>query len=214
MLRRFVEIFLSIPAPLAVAAVFIVTAGETAFFLGLVLPGELAVILGGVLASQERVRLLAVLLAGVMGPIVGDSIGYFLGRRYGRRFFSGRRRKRWAKARAWLRRRGAFAVFLGRFTAFLRSILPAAAGAARLPYGRFLPWNIAAGVLWGVGSAMLGYFAGRNYETLAHRAGLLSLALFVLLLAAALVSFFRRRKRFPLARARRSRRTHTSRSRV
>jgi len=137
MLRCFVEIFLSIPAPLAVAAVFLVTAGETAFFLGLVLPGEFAVILGGVLASQERVPLVAVLLAGVIGPIAGDSIGYFLGRRYGRRFFKGRRRKRWAKARAWLRRRGAFAVFLGRFTAFFRSILPAAAGAARLPLRPF-----------------------------------------------------------------------------
>jgi len=213
MLRRLVEIFLSIPAPLAVAAVFLVTAGETAFFLGLVLPGELAVILGGVLASQARVPLLAVLLAGVIGPITGDSIGYFLGRRYGRRFFSGRRRKRWAKARAWLARWEAFAVFLGRFTAFLRSIIPAAAGAARLPYRRFLPWNVAAGVLWGVGSVMLGYFAGRNYETLAHRASLLSLALFVLLLAAALVSFFRRRKRAGFARARRSRRAHASRSR-
>jgi membrane-associated protein len=213
MLRRFVEIFLSIPAPLAVAAVFLVTAGETAFFLGLVLPGELAVILGGVLASQARVPLLAVLLAGVIGPITGDSIGYFLGRRYGRRFFSGRR-KRWAKARAWLARWEAFAVFLGRFTAFLRSIIPAAAGAARLPYGRFLPWNVAAGVLWGAGSVLLGYFAGRNYETLAHRAGLLSLALFVLLLAVALVSLFRRRKRARSSRARRSRRTHASRSRA
>jgi membrane-associated protein len=210
MFRRFVEIFLSIPAPLAVAAVFLVTAGETAVFLGLLLPGELAVILGGVLASQKRVPLLAVLLAGVMGPIAGDSIGYFLGRRYGRRFFSGRRRKRWAKARAWLARRGAFAVFLGRFTAFLRSIVPAAAGAARLPYRRFLPWNIAAGVLWGVGSALLGYFAGRNNEILAHRAGLVSLVLFVLLLAAALASFFRRRARTQTALARRSRRTHAS----
>src|SRR6266566_3331842 len=111
MLRRFVEIFLSIPAPLAVAAVFLVTAGETAFFLGLLLPGELAVILGGVLASQERVPLLAALLAAVIGPITGDSIGYFL----------------------------------GRFTAFLRSSIPAAAGAARLPYGRFRAGNIAAG---------------------------------------------------------------------
>jgi membrane-associated protein len=212
MLRRFVEIFLSIPAPLAVAAVFLVTAGETAIFLGLVLPGELAVILGGVLASQKRVPLVAVLIAGVMGPVIGDSIGYFLGRRYGRRFLSGRRRKRWAKARAWLARWEAFAVFLGRFTAFLRSIIPAAAGAARLPYGRFLPWNVAAGVLWGVGSVLLGYFAGLNYETLARRAGLLSLALFALLLSAAIVSLFRRRKRALRARARRSRRTRASRS--
>jgi membrane-associated protein len=193
--RRFIEAFLSIPGPLAVAAVLVLTAGETALFLGFLIPGELVVILGGVLAARGRAPLLYVVLAGVLGPIIGDSIGYFVGRRYGRRFLDGKRRKRWAKARAWLRRKGASAVFLGRFTAFLRSVVPAAAGVARLPYRRFLPWNVAAGVLWGTGSALLGYFAGRNYEALARKASLWSIGLCVVVAAVIGVVILRRRLR-------------------
>jgi len=201
-MRRLVEAFLAIPGPLAVAAIVLLTAAETALFLGFLIPGELLVILGGVLAARGRAPLPGVLLAGVIGPIAGDSIGYFVGRRYGKRFLGGRRRKRWARARAWLRRKGASAVFLGRFTAFLRSVVPAAAGVARLPYRKFLPWNAAAGVLWGTGSALLGYFAGRNYETLARRASLWSLALCVVVIAAVGIAVLRRR----LQRRRRRRR--------
>ncbi len=177
--RRFVELFLSISGPLAIAAVFLLTAGETALFLGLLIPGELTVILGGVLAARARVPLAGVLTAGVLGPIAGDSIGYFVGRRYGRRLLGGKKRSRWARARGWLRRRGAFAVFLGRFTAFLRSVIPAAAGAARMPYRRFLAWNVAAALLWGTGSVLLGYFAGRNSEAIIRWTGHASLALLI-----------------------------------
>jgi membrane protein DedA with SNARE-associated domain len=195
-MRRFVEAFLAIPGAWAIFAVAFLTISETAFFLGFLIPGELAVILGGVLAARDRVPLLDILLAGVIGPIIGDSIGYFVGRRYGTRFFRGRRRKRWAKARAWLRSKGASAVFLGRFTAFLRSVIPAAAGVARLPYRRrFLPWNMAAGIVWGTGSALLGYFAGRNYEALARRVTFWSVGLCVLVAAAIGVVVVRRRVR-------------------
>src|SRR5438105_2614086 len=82
-------------------------AGETALFLGLVIPGELVVILGGALASRSRVPLAGILAAGILGPITGDSIGYFLGRRYGRRFLRRKRMEKWARARQWLRKRGA-----------------------------------------------------------------------------------------------------------
>jgi membrane-associated protein len=214
-LRRFVEIFLSIPAPLAIGVVFLLTAGETAFFLGFLIPGELAVILGGVLASRARAPLAGVLLAGVVGPIVGDSIGFFLGRRYGRRFLRSRRhRKRWARATAWLRRRGPFAVFLGRFTAFLRSVVPAAAGAARLPYREFFLWDAAAGLLWGVGSALMGYFAGRNFEALARWVGHVSFALFALVVAGGIIYllFRRRRSRSVRRAARRTRRARLARA--
>ena len=147
MVHRIVELFLSVPAAVAIFVVFLLAAGETALFLGLVIPGELVVILGGALASRSRVPLAGILAAGILGPITGDSIGYFLGRRYGRRFLRRKRMEKWARARQWLRKRGAKAVFLGRFTAFLRSIIPAAAGISRMPYRRFLPWSVAAGIL-------------------------------------------------------------------
>jgi len=177
MVERLFHTFLSIPAVWVVAAVFFLSAAETALFLGFIIPGELAVILGGVLASRAHVPLAAVLAASVAGPILGDSIGYYLGRRYGENVAHKRRRKRWASAQRWIKTKGAPAVFLGRFVAFVRSFIPAAAGVSKMPYGKFFPWNAAAGILWGVGSALLGYFAGANFEAVAHAMGWVGLAL-------------------------------------
>jgi membrane protein DedA with SNARE-associated domain len=178
MIQRLIAVFFTISGSWAIGAVFLLTAAETALFIGFLIPGELAVILGGVLASRAHVPLAGILAAGVAGPIVGDSIGYFLGRRYGDNVSHKRLSKRWARAQSWVRRKGAPAVAFGRFAAFLRSVVPAAAGAAKMPYRQFLPWNAAAGVVWGSGSALLGYFAGANYEAVVRwmgRAGLILL---------------------------------------
>ncbi|HEY3173863.1 MAG TPA: DedA family protein [Thermoanaerobaculia bacterium] len=193
MVHRIIEFFLSIPAPLAILTVFLLTAGETAFLLGLVLPGELAAIVGGAIASGSRVPLAGILAAGILGPAAGDSIGYFLGRRYGRRYFTGKRRKNWARARQWLRKRGARAVFFGRFTPFLRSIIPPAAGVARLAYGRFLPWSFAAAILWGAGSVLSGYAIGRNSERLSRFSQRFSLGILALVVVLAGLYFLRQR---------------------
>lgn len=185
MLERLLHAFLSIPAFWVVAAVFLLSAGETALFLGFIIPGELTVILGGVLAARAHVPLPAILAASILGPILGDSIGYYLGRRYGESVSHRHRRKRWASAQRWVRTKGAPAVFLGRFVAFLRSFIPPAAGASKMPYKKFFPWNAAAGILWGTGSALLGYFAGENLAALANAMGWLGLTL----LGAAIVVF-------------------------
>jgi len=197
MLKRLIAAFLSIPGPWAVGVVFFLAAAETALFLGFLIPGELAVILGGVLASRAHVPLAGVLVAAVAGPILGDSIGYYLGRRYGENVQHKRQQKRWAKAQSWIKKKGAPAVFFGRFVAFLRSFVPAAAGVARMPYRRFLPWNVAAGILWGGGSALLGYVAGEKFETVVRWSGWIGLLLLiaVLVVAVAAYFFFRRSRR-------------------
>jgi membrane-associated protein len=183
MLDRLIAAFLSIPGPWVVGAVFFFSAAETALFVGFVVPGELAVILGGVLAARAHVPLSAVLAASIVGPILGDSIGYYLGRRYGENTRHKRLKKRWAKARSWVKNKGAPAVFLGRFVAFIRSFIPVAAGVSRMPYRKFLPWNVAAGTLWGAGSALLGYFAGANFEAVAQAMGWVGLALLAVAIA-------------------------------
>jgi len=183
MLDRLIAAFLSIPGFWVAGAVFFLSAAETALFVGFVVPGELAVILGGVLASRAHVPLPAILAASVAGPILGDSIGYYLGRRYGENTRHKRLRRRWAKARSWVKNKGAPAVFLGRFVAFVRTFIPPAAGVSKMPYRRFLPWNVAAGILWGSGSALLGYFAGENFEAIVHTMGWLGLALLALAIA-------------------------------
>ena len=183
MFDRLIAAILSIPGPWIVGAVFFLSAAETALFVGFIVPGELAVILGGVLASRAHVPLPAVLAASVAGPILGDSIGYYLGRRYGEDTRHKLLKKRWAKARSWVKNKGAPAVFLGRFVAFVRSFIPAAAGVSKMPYRKFLPWNVAAGILWGAGSAFLGYFAGENFEPVVHAMGWVGLALLAVAIA-------------------------------
>jgi membrane-associated protein len=180
-IERLFHLLLAIPPPLVVPAVFLISAAETAAFMGIVLPGEAAVILGGVIASQGRVPLWAVVAAGVLGPLAGDSIGYFVGRRYDATKLKGRAARRWEKTRKSLDEKGGSAVFFGRFAAFLRSIIPAAAGAAKMPYRKFLLFDVPACVFWGVGSALLGYYAGTNWQTILHFAGAIAIAVFAVL---------------------------------
>jgi membrane protein DedA with SNARE-associated domain/membrane-associated phospholipid phosphatase len=157
-----------------------------------VFPGEIAVILGGVLAYNGRVALPAVIVAAVAGAIIGDTVGYFVGRRWGRRILRGAGRRvpllrhrideHLESAQAYVRRRGGAAVFFGRFTAALRVMVPGLAGMAEVPYGRFAFYNAAGGLLWGTGFALLGYFAGAAWHRVAADASRVGLALLVLVL--------------------------------
>ena len=84
------EILLSLSGWAALAVLFTLPALEAPAFLGLVLPGELALLLGGVLAHQDRLSLPAALAAGTAGALAGDSAGYWIGRRWGPRLLDSR----------------------------------------------------------------------------------------------------------------------------
>lgn len=178
---------LALPPAWVASGVAALTAAESAVFLGLAIPGELTAVVGGALAAEGRTPLAAVLTASIVGPWAGDNIGYWLGRRYGssRARSHRKHRARWHRARTWLRRKGALAVFLGRFTPFLRSVMPGAAGAVKMPYGRFLASALASGVLWGGSSTLAGYFGAKNLAAVAHALGRAGIALLVLVLMAA-----------------------------
>ena len=128
---------------LALAVVFLLPALESSAFVGFVFPGEIGVLLGGVLASQHEVGLGAVLAAGVAGAVVGDSVGYEVGKRWGRRLLQGTlgrfvKADHRERAEGYLRTKGGKAVFFGRFTAALRVLIPGLAGMSGMSYGRFL----------------------------------------------------------------------------
>ena len=148
---------------------------EDALFVGFVVPGETAAILGGVAASRHHASLPVVCAVVVAAAIVGDTVGYEIGARFGPRLLSTRvlrdRRERIDAARAILARRGGPAVFLGRFIAFLRAVMPFLAGTARMRYRRFLAYNAAGGLVWGVGSVLLGYLAGNSYAAIERTLG-------------------------------------------
>jgi membrane protein DedA with SNARE-associated domain len=183
---------LSLDGEVALAIVFLVPALEASAFLGFLFPGEIAVLLGGVLASQGRVPLVSVIVAAVAGAIIGDSIGYFVGRRWGHQLLRGIGRhipflghridEHLVSAKAYVKRRGGAAIFLGRFTAALRVMVPGLAGMAKMPYGEFALYNIAGAVLWGTGFVLLGYFAGVAWHRVAADASKVGLGLLVLVL--------------------------------
>ena len=95
-----------------------------------------------------------------------------------------RHRKRLRDAQDFLARRGGAAVFLGRWTAFFRAVMPALAGTARMPYPKFLAWNAAGGLTWGATVVLLGYAAGASYarveKTFGRDAAVVVLALVVI----------------------------------
>lgn len=172
---------------------------EAALFVGFVLPGETAVLLGGVLAYQHQVSLPIIATVAVLAAITGDSVGYEVGRRFGTRLlaskFFARRRKGLEKGQRALRDNGGKAVFLARFTAFLRAVMPGLAGTAGMPYPRFLAFNAAGGLVWGLGFTLLGYVAGASYQKVAQVAGWASEAILALIVVAVSVFVIRRGRR-------------------
>ena len=159
---------------------------EDALFVDFVLPGETAAILGGVAAKLGHAPLPAVIAVVVACAIVGDSVGYEIGKHAGPRILTwsvlDKRRARLDGARDFLARRGGAAVFLGRWAAFFRAVMPALAGTARMPYPRFLTFNAAGGLVWGVAVVVAGYVAGASYATVESKLGR-GAALLVLALA-------------------------------
>lgn len=189
---------LHLPPALVLALVFLFPAVEASVFLGVLVPGEIGIVLGGVLANQHKLPLWAVLVAAVAGAIIGDSIGYWVGKRYGEwilqrlpnRIIDDEKIKR---AERTVRRYGGRAVFVGRFAAALRALVPGTAGMSGVRYGRFLIWNVAGGGLWAVAYVMIGYLAGSQYQHIEKYANYLGIGV-LLLIVAVLILRHRRAK--------------------
>lgn len=156
---------------LYVIAGFLVFA-EAALMVGVVFPGETALLVAGLAAHQGYIGLWPMLAVAVGAAVLGDSVGYEVGRTLGPRLQSSALGRwigapRWQRAQDFLSHHGGKAVLLGRFTAVLRALTPGAAGMAGLPYLRtFLPWNVAGGLLWGAGCVLLGYAFSASLATI------------------------------------------------
>jgi membrane protein DedA with SNARE-associated domain len=174
---------------------------EDAVFVGFVVPGETAAVLAGVGAGLGHVALPLSIAVVVVAAIVGDSVGYEVGRVFfGPRVLTSRllapHRHRVERAQAFLRRRGGIAVFLGRFTAFFRAMMPALAGASHMPYRRFLVWNACGGLVWGTLFVVIGYAAGASYHQVEHQVGRgLAIALAVIVVGLVVAWRVRARRR-------------------
>ena len=162
---------------------------EASALVGVVVPGETAVVAGGVAAHAGIVPLWAVVVAAVGGAVIGDQVGYSIGRRYGPGLVR-RLPRRLGESRALERaldlvnRRGVLAVALGRWVASLRALVPGAAGMSGVSRTRFTLANLAGGAVWASAVAVAADLAGASYPTLERRLGAVGLALLVVVLVA------------------------------
>ena len=187
-MTHFAESILLLPPALALLLVFTLPALEASAFVGFIIPGEIGVILGGVLVNQHKLPLWAVLVAAIAGAVIGDSVGYEVGKRYGERILTKipnrfLKQEHLDRAKESVRRNGGKAVFIGRFTAALRVLVPGFSGMSRIPYAKFLAWNAAGGVMWATAFVLLGYAAGSQYQRVAHNATLFGVGLLVVIVA-------------------------------
>jgi membrane-associated protein len=189
------ELIRSGGAPLVCTIVFI----ETGFFVGFFLPGDSLLVTAGIFAAAGVVPLRWLLLPVMACAIVGDQIGYWIGRTAGPTLYKREdslffRRSHLQRAHDFYEKYGGRAVIFARFVPIIRTFCPPVAGAARMPYARYLMFDVFGGVLW-VGAMILGgYFLGRNVPNIGQRIHYVIAAVVVLSLLPAVISIVRARR--------------------
>ncbi len=169
--------------------------------MGIPSPGETALVLAAVLASQGKLQIWLVIIIGVSSAIAGDNAGYLLGRRFGREVLA-RPGPMWQhRLRAirsgdrFFERHGPRAVFLARWIALVRFAAAWLAGINRMPFRQFFFWNALGGITWGVTYGLVGYYAGEAGAGVLARFGIAGAVILALLVVG-----------IPLVRARQRRR--------
>ena len=168
---------------------------------GVPVPGETILLAGAALARFGHLSLPNVIVVAIIGAVLGDNIGFFIGRRGGRLLLErrgwvfGLNPARLAQFDTFFNRHGAKTVFIARFVTGLRVVGAVLAGASTLPWGRFLVFNIAGAAAWATTFGFVGYALGYSWDTIERWIGHLGLVLLVVIGAVAAVAFVRSRRR-------------------
>ncbi len=171
---------------------------ETGFFVGFFLPGDSLLVTAGVFAASGQLRISELLLLVPLCAIVGDQIGYWIGRQAGQALYRREdslifRKKHLQRAREFYENYGGKTVILARFIPIVRTFCPPVAGAAQMPYGRYFAYDVAGGLLWGGGMVLGGYTLGRQIPNISQNIHyVIAVVIFLSLLPPA-ISFWRSR---------------------
>jgi len=171
---------------------------ETGAFVGLVAPGETAIVLGGVVAAHGEIDLAVVLAVAWVAAALGDIASFALGARLGRRFLLRRGPRfgvtetRLDRVERFYERHGAKAILVGRFVGIIRAVSPFLAGSSGLPFRRFLPWSLLGTAIWAAAFTLVGYVFSESFS---QAAGTLTHAAFALAVIAAVVLAVRAHRR-------------------
>jgi membrane protein DedA with SNARE-associated domain len=156
--------------------------------MGIPSPGETALVLAAILASQGKLQIELVILIGIASAIVGDNVGYLLGRKLGREVVEAPgpfHRRRVMVIRAgdrFFERHGGKAVFLARWVALVRVAAAWLAGINGMPFKQFFLWNALGGITWGITFGLVGYFGGHAAAHVLTQVGLFGAIFFAVVL--------------------------------
>ena len=144
---------------------------ETGAFVGLVVPGETVMLLGGAVAGQGAIDVYLLIAIAWFAAWLGDTTSFFLGRRLGRNFVLdhgpkvGISHERFEKVEDYFGRHGGKTIFIGRFISLVRAFAPFIAGSSGMQYRAFVPYSILGTGLWASAHILVGYFFSRSIET-------------------------------------------------
>ncbi len=202
MVQRIIDLLRPyLSAPWGYAIVGLATFLENSVGAGVVVPGETLVIIGGFYARVGDLWLPLVAFVAVLGAVIGDNVGYWIGRRFGRGFLERHGPKlflseeRLARADRYYGSHGGKTVFLGRFIPVVRSVGFILAGVAGMEWRRFAVYDLAGAVIWGTANAVLGYLVGESYERWQRYVTPIGLGILVVLLVLIGGSKLRARRR-------------------
>ncbi len=140
---------------------------ESGLLIGFFLPGDTLLFGAGLAASQGELSLIGLILAVVAAAVIGDNVGYSIGRRTGSRIFSKKdgiifRKEYIEKAEKFYEKHGGKTIIIARFVPIVRTFAPVVAGASKMSRKRFFAFNVIGGIVWGAGMPLLGYFVGNR----------------------------------------------------
>ncbi|MGG7464117.1 MULTISPECIES: DedA family protein [unclassified Plantibacter] len=167
---------------------------ETSVLIGLIVPGDTVVIVASTGVSGAF-QWIAMIIVVIVGALIGESIGFGLGRWFGPKIRASKLGKRigeqhWTRAEHYLDRRGGIAVFVSRFLPVLHSLIPLTVGMSTMSYRKFIAWTTPACIIWASAYVSVGAIAAGSYRELSdrlHWAGYIFVAIIAVFLVVALI---------------------------
>jgi membrane protein DedA with SNARE-associated domain len=161
------------------AIVAVAVLAERSILVGLIVPGDVIIALGGVYAARGDLNVVVVMAIAFVAAVCGESIGFWLGRRFGMRLirrlpFVNRLEHKLEDVQGYFERHGGKTVAIGRYATAAGAMIPFVAGMAGMRYRRFLLFDVPAVLVWAIGITLVGYVFGRNLdvvETILSRFG-------------------------------------------
>lgn len=178
----------------------IIVFSETGLLVGFFLPGDSILVTAGLLASRGYLNIFELMGLLSLMAIVGDAVGYNIGKVTGPKIFTRDKSLLFAKghilkAQAFYEKHGGKTIFLARFMPFARTFAPVIAGVGKMPYRRFAAYNIAGGIAWVCSMTLLGYFLGRSIPDIDNYIELIILAIILISVTPPLYGWLKSRKK-------------------